>query len=133
MITDKNKSIASIEYNHLNLPARVIKTDGQYIKYIYNAAGMKMRQEVYDASDNLQKQTDYLGEFFYENNTLKFINHEEGRIVMTGTEPWVSIYLEGSPGQYTDHLYNGGINGDVHSNDGYGESVGGRRNFWCLQ
>ncbi|WP_185153293.1 hypothetical protein, partial [Fulvivirga lutimaris] len=49
MIKDQNKGIASIEYNYLNLPERVTKTDGQYIKYIYDAAGVKLAQEVYDA------------------------------------------------------------------------------------
>ena len=46
MVSDKKKSIASIEYNYLNLPAKVTKTDGQYVKCIYNAAGGKMSQEV---------------------------------------------------------------------------------------
>src|SRR5690606_2042145 len=34
MILDKNKGITSIEYNHLNLPAKVIKGTEGYIKYI---------------------------------------------------------------------------------------------------
>lgn len=99
MITDKNKEIATIEYNHLNLPAKVTKTDGQYVKYIYNAAGLKMSQEVYDNADVLKKKTDYLGEFFYEHDTLKFINHEEGRIVMKDSVPEYQYMLK-------DHLGN---------------------------
>ena len=102
MVTDKNKSMATIEYNHLNLPAKVIKEDGQYVKYIYNAAGVKLRQEVYDDEDVLKKKTDYLGEFYYENDTLKFINHEEGRIVMTGPGPEYQYTLK-------DHLGNSRI------------------------
>ncbi len=102
MITDKNKDINAIEYNHLNLPATVTKADGQYIKYIYNAAGVKLSQLVYDASNVEKKRTDYIGEFFYENDTLKFINHEEGRIVMTGEEPEYQYTLK-------DHLGNSRI------------------------
>jgi len=81
MVVDKNKEIKSIEYNHLNLPSKVTKNDDQYIKYIYDATGIKLAQEVYDASDVLQKRTDYIGEFIYENDALAIIQHEEGRLV----------------------------------------------------
>ncbi len=86
MIKDLNKEITSISYNHLNLPERVNKADGQYMTYIYDAAGVKLAQEVYDASYNLLKKTEYVGEFIYEtadgaNNGLSLIQHEEGRIV----------------------------------------------------
>ncbi len=102
MIADKNKNIANIQYNHLNLPSIVTKTTGEHINYIYNAGGIKVSQEVYDASDVLQKKTDYVGEFFYENDTLKFVSHEEGRVVMTGTDPEYQYTLK-------DHLGNSRI------------------------
>jgi hypothetical protein len=41
MITDRNKDIAAITYNHLNLPDQVTKTSGEYVKYVYDAAGAK--------------------------------------------------------------------------------------------
>ncbi len=102
MVTDKNKDIATIEYNYLNLPNRVVKSSGEYVKYIYNAAGVKLSQQVYNASNQLQKHSDYLGEFFYENDTLKFVNHEEGRIVMTEANPEYQYFLK-------DHLGNNRI------------------------
>ncbi|HEY9008866.1 MAG TPA: hypothetical protein VIM75_22175, partial [Ohtaekwangia sp.] len=96
---DKNKDVAAVTYNHLNLPAQVTKVSGEYIKYIYDAVGRKLAQQVYTSANVLTKQTDYAGEFFYENDTLKFINHEEGRIVMTGTTPEYQYHLK-------DHLGN---------------------------
>src|SRR5206468_4227806 len=45
------------------------------------------------------KRTDYAGEFYYENDTLKFIHHEEGRIVMTSAQPEYQYHLK-------DHLGN---------------------------
>ncbi|MTI24408.1 RHS repeat domain-containing protein, partial [Fulvivirga kasyanovii] len=81
MTKDRNKEIEAIEYNNLNLPVKVLKTDGKYIKYIYDATGVKLAQEVYDAGDSLVKRTDYMGEFIYENGELQLIQHEEGRIV----------------------------------------------------
>jgi RHS repeat-associated protein len=102
MVTDKNKDIASITYNHLNLPSQVTKTGGEHINYIYNAGGIKMSQEVYDASNALMKKTDYLGEYFYENDTLRFINHEEGRIITAGGTPEYQYMLK-------DHLGNNRI------------------------
>jgi len=82
MTADANKNITAIAYNHLNLPEKVTKGTGDYIKYIYDATGRKLSQQVYDASNTLKKKSDYAGEYFYENDTLKLINHEEGRVVL---------------------------------------------------
>ena len=46
-----------------------------------------------------EKHTDYCGEFIYENDTLKFINHEEGRVVMTADTSEYQYHLK-------DHLGN---------------------------
>jgi len=85
MVTDKNKGIESIVYNHLNLPSKVDKGNGDSIVYIYDATGIKLQQKVYENS-TLQKTTDYAGGFVYENDTLRFIQHEEGRIVANHTQ-----------------------------------------------
>ncbi len=80
MIKDANKGIADIDYNYLNLPEKItFETVGDSIKYIYDAAGIKLSQEVYKGGV-LDKTTDYMGEFIYENDTLQLIQHEEGRI-----------------------------------------------------
>jgi RHS repeat-associated protein len=99
MISDANKGIASIVYNYLNLPARVTKTNGEYIKYTYDATGMKLSQDVFNSANFLQKTSDYAGDFFYENDTLQFVNHDNGRIIMTGSTPEYQYYLK-------DHLGN---------------------------
>jgi RHS repeat-associated protein len=99
MVADKNKEITAITYNHLNLPTQVTKRSGDYVKYIYDATGRKLNQQVFNVSGVLQKQSEYAGEYFYENDTLKFINHEEGRIVMTGMAPEYQYHLK-------DHLGN---------------------------
>ena len=116
MVIDKNKGIDAsnaglrnnmISYNHLNLPAIVRKNTGEYIKYFYDATGRKLRQEVYNASDQMVKKSVYAGEFFYEGTSpvgnpyapLKFINTEEGRVVMTGATPEYQYHLK-------DHLGN---------------------------
>ncbi|WP_420581308.1 hypothetical protein [Reichenbachiella sp.] len=87
MISDANKGIEKIEYNHLNLPIRVeMNGDGSdRIEYIYDAAGIKLAQIVYEGGTQT-KRTDYQGAFIYETkdadpSQLQFIQHEEGRIV----------------------------------------------------
>ncbi|MFA7447385.1 MAG: hypothetical protein WCY77_03015 [Weeksellaceae bacterium] len=37
MISDKNKGITSIKYNHLNLPSRILFENNDFIEYTYNA------------------------------------------------------------------------------------------------
>ncbi|MEL7002300.1 MAG: RHS repeat-associated core domain-containing protein [Bacteroidota bacterium] len=101
MTKDLNKDIVSIEYNLLNLPSKVVKVDGQYMTYIYDASGTKLSQEVYDANDQLIKSTDYIGGMIYENDELQFVQHEEGRVVNDQTtDSWEYQY------NLTDHLGN---------------------------
>ncbi len=63
MITDRNKGITSITYNHLNLPKQIIFGGGQSISYLYNALGQKIVKNV---SNGLQSSvTEYLSGFQY--------------------------------------------------------------------
>lgn len=57
------------------------------MRYIYDARGRKISQEVYKEGGLIAKKSDYAGEFFYENDTLRFMSHEEGRVVMADTVP----------------------------------------------
>ncbi|MBL0741392.1 RHS repeat-associated core domain-containing protein [Chryseolinea lacunae] len=102
MVSDLNKDVQSIVYNHLNLPARVNKTNGEYVKYIYDATGRKLTQQVFDAQNAMTKRSDYIGPLFLENDTLKFVNHGEGRIIPAKTKEETNEY------QYhlKDHLGN---------------------------
>ena len=98
MTKDLNKEIDSIYYNHLNLTDKVVFATGDSILYFYDAAGIKLRQEVYKAG-TLKMKRDYVGEFYYENDTLKFIHHEEGRVVIRNDELAYEYHLK-------DHLGN---------------------------
>ncbi|CAN5326153.1 hypothetical protein BH09BAC3_BH09BAC3_28490 [soil metagenome] len=91
MITDQNKGLTTaITYNYLNLPELVTKagTGGNNIRYIYDASGRKLSQVV--SFSGVQKQTDYAGEYQYENDLLQHISHEEGRIVMSSVKTFFS-------------------------------------------
>lgn len=88
---DLNKGIGNnitdaanlITYNFMNLPETVTK-GGNTVKYIYDATGRKLAQIV--TSGAIQNRTDYDGEFVYENNVIQFMNHEEGRVVLTSNK-----------------------------------------------
>ncbi|MCX6313617.1 MAG: hypothetical protein NTX08_02635 [Sphingobacteriales bacterium] len=92
MTADKNKKIQSIQYNHLNLPAIITFNNGDmdhngnlvydYITYTYDALGNKLQKIVDDAIGDvvIHKNTSYINGLVYQNDTLQFIGHEEGRI-----------------------------------------------------
>jgi RHS repeat-associated protein len=118
---DMNKGInTDIIYNTLNLPEKITLASGDYIKYTYAADGSKLSQQVYTASgQTLSKQTDYIGDFVYENHSLQYIQHVEGRVIplaesgvnlianadadaltgFTSTGATVSLSLEGVNGE----------------------------------
>ena len=76
---DNNKDIESITYNHLNLPQEItIKNNKGSIKYVYDAAGVKL-EKVVKETGKPEKHTLYLFGI-YEDDVLQFLPMEEGRI-----------------------------------------------------
>jgi RHS repeat-associated protein len=101
MITDKNKNITGILYNHLNLPAKITFGTGNTIAYIYNAAGQKLEKKVTD--NGVITQTKYFGGFQYKNNVLQYFPTAEGYVNNTSinaTDNYNYVF------NYTDHLGN---------------------------
>lgn len=79
---DNNKAITSITYNFLNLPSVITVAGKGTITYSYDATGNKIQKTTVDNTVSPAKTTStlYLGSFVYQNDTLQFIAHEEGRI-----------------------------------------------------
>ncbi len=93
---DDNKGILSISYNHLNLPAVIQMANNKgSIRYIYDAAGVKLTKIVEDkAGDSIKTTiTDYQSGTVYTNNKLEFLPQEEGRIryvTKAGQSPYLA-------------------------------------------
>ena len=97
MITDKNKNITSITYNHLNLPKKITFGTTGSIEYFYNASGQKLKKAVTEGTVTVV--TDYLGGYQYKDNVLEFFPTAEGYVKNTaGALSYVF--------QYKDHLGN---------------------------
>lgn len=94
VIKDLNRKITAISYNHLGLPALITFTNLSTIQYLYNAKGQKVRKIVTDKSGSVAKTTttDYIDKFVYKNDSLQFINNQEGRTR--------AIYKAGVPVSY---------------------------------
>ena len=74
---DLNKAISGITYNYLNLPDIVTVTGKGTINYTYDAAGTKLKKTTIEGPKTTT--TLYIGNIVYQNDTLQFISHEEGR------------------------------------------------------
>jgi hypothetical protein len=126
---DRNKGITSIEYNHLNLPAK-IWFGTNYIAYVYDAGGTKLEKEMKNGQSIVK--TLYLAGIQYTKASttsswaMDFVQTSEGRITNpTGTTPVYEYDLK-------DHLGNSRVlfreNGqNVSTIDGYYPLV--RRSF----
>lgn len=97
LISDANKGITAISYNHLNLPTQVTMASGN-IQYIYDATGVKQKKIVSTGNTTL-----YAGNYVYEGPSsyeeLIFFNTLEGYVEPSGTG-FDYVY------QYKDHLGN---------------------------
>jgi RHS repeat-associated protein len=89
LATDRNKdlgdlSVSGILYNHMQLVRQVImkNADGSLkgnVLYTYDALGNKVRKVVQETGKP-DRTTLYIGGAVYENDTLQFVAHEEGRL-----------------------------------------------------
>ncbi|MBK7173646.1 MAG: RHS repeat-associated core domain-containing protein [Bacteroidales bacterium] len=80
LVSDKNKGIISINYNHFNLPISINHAEDSRVEYLYDPLGNKLRQSYYKRG-RIEKTTDFVGNFVYENGTLAWVMNNEGRIV----------------------------------------------------
>ena len=70
-------------YNHLSLPRLVrFGTGADSLVFRYSAAGQKVAKLVYQTGKPVQR-TDYLGPYQYEQDSLRFFPHAEGRVLRT--------------------------------------------------
>jgi RHS repeat-associated protein len=81
MTADKNKSITSIQYTHLNTPFEVVITGKGKISYTYDNLGNKLKKTVIDNTVVPADTTTwlYIQNFVYKDDTLQFFTHDEGR------------------------------------------------------
>ncbi|MCG8208143.1 hypothetical protein [Tenacibaculum finnmarkense] len=118
MISDADKGITNITYNHLNLPTRV-SIGRKYINYTYDATGVKLSKSIYIGfSEN--KYTYYAGNYIYKRRAgrgapkLEFFNPPEGYVSPVDandlSKGFKYIY------QYKDHL--GNVRLSYTDNDG---------------
>ena len=106
MVSDQNKNITSIVYNHLNLPTQINFGTGNKIEYLYGATGQKQAKKVFYNESFVT--TDYLDGFQYTDAKLNFFPHAEGYVSVTYCEQCQAdnqqrfnyVY------QYKDHLGN---------------------------
>lgn len=96
LISDLNKQISNITYNHFNLPTLITITGKGTIAYEYDGNGNKLSKTVTDNTVTPVKVTTtlYSSGVVYENDILQFIVHEEGRIRYTPAEGSVPAKMD---------------------------------------
>lgn len=98
---DRNKSVDTVLYNYQQLPAILLaKNRKASIHYLYAAGQHDLLAKMVSDTSVLPHQfrvTNYINGFQYEQDTLRFITQEEGRI-----RP---IYQTGKPVHYTIDYY----------------------------
>ncbi|MEM8765753.1 MAG: RHS repeat-associated core domain-containing protein, partial [Bacteroidota bacterium] len=115
LTNDTNKGLISAQYNHLNLMTFAnigISTPYEYgsITYVYDASGAKMKKTMNNDA-GLSTETEYAGNFIYENDNFQFFGHPEGYATPNGLGGFDYVY------QFKDHLGNIRISyADVNDN-----------------
>jgi RHS repeat-associated protein len=74
--SDNNKDITNISYNYLKLPEEITLSGSRWIRYDYDAEGMKLKKTL-----STGKYIDYEEDEIYENGNLYQTDNDEGRLV----------------------------------------------------
>ena len=98
MYYDPNKAL-TITYNHLNLPEEFNFGNNDRIEVLYDAAGAKLQQKVYD-NNVLISTKDYIGGVEYQDGQIESTYHAEGRVFFTSNTIYRHEYA------IKDHLGN---------------------------
>ncbi|WP_261511532.1 DUF6443 domain-containing protein [Chryseobacterium paludis] len=82
---DMNRLLSPKPYNFLNLPDSLTVLGKGYIEYAYDALGNRLRKKVTDVSGStvVVKTMDYIDGFVYQNDSLLYFSHDEGRVRAT--------------------------------------------------
>ncbi|WP_297644096.1 DUF6443 domain-containing protein [uncultured Bacteroides sp.] len=81
---DLNKNITGIQYNCLNLPDKVMFSDGSTITYTYTADGTKLK--TVHKIGGTTTTTDYCGNVVYENGVQKLLLTEAGYVTLSDSK-----------------------------------------------
>ncbi len=115
LISDDNKGIASISYNYMNLPEHVVMDTHEDITktvtFVYDANGNKL-SEITNDNGEITK-IDYTDGFTYQNDELKMLSHDEGRVRKTQDGFVYDYYLKDHLGKtrvtlteaHTEYIY----------------------------
>lgn len=104
ILSNPNKGITSIVYNHLNLPTQINFSGGNKIEYTYDAAGTRLTKKVTQSGNSGTRK--YSGMFEYNmanTQPLEFMHTSEGRCVPTNSSGTLTFRYEY---QYTDNTGN---------------------------
>ncbi|TRX50969.1 RHS repeat-associated core domain-containing protein [Fulvivirga sp. M361] len=101
MTRDLNKDITWITYNHLNLPETVEKGNGELLSYTYDAAGMKLQQEVHST---ILQDTSYTPSELISWNPALTARSVIDAPVSEGNRV-LRVYANGSHGLHRIHKY----------------------------
>lgn len=96
---DLNKGITSIRYYDENLPAEIVFSSGNTIRYRFDALGNKQQAVYTTALPATTKTIDYCGNMIYEDGVLAQVLIDGGYITLTDGLPVYHYYLQ-------DHLGN---------------------------
>jgi len=106
MVSDDNKGIQEIIYNHLNLPAEIYLEKDRAIRYLYDANGNKLRKIVFGEQGHIEYIRDYSGSFVYTDGAIDFVLTDESRVNKEGDGYRYEYFLK-------DHLGNTRVSFEV--------------------
>lgn len=106
MTADANKKITAITYNYLNLPEKITVADSGSIVYVYDATGNRLQKKI-EPVGGTAIVYNYIGDFVYRNDTLQYLNTEEGRARPVANSSGITKFVYDYYAK--DHL------GNVHS------------------
>ncbi|RYD93588.1 MAG: hypothetical protein EOP54_18935, partial [Sphingobacteriales bacterium] len=82
--SDLSKAISSVVYTWFNKPATVTYSNGNVIRYVYDAGGSKLGEFITEGG--VTKRLHYIGNIVYENQAVQYMSTPVGRTNLRNNE-----------------------------------------------
>ncbi|MFZ1560890.1 MAG: DUF6443 domain-containing protein, partial [Saprospiraceae bacterium] len=83
--SDLYRNVSNINYNHLNLPVLIQRTDGSKLEMTYDAGGTLLTRKTYTTGGTLSETRDYIMNYEFKNSVIDIVHHAQGYLQRIGS------------------------------------------------
>ncbi|MBK9256461.1 MAG: hypothetical protein IPM42_13320 [Saprospiraceae bacterium] len=91
--SDAYRSVSNINYNYLDLPVLIQRSNGSKLEMTYDANGHLLTRKTYTTGSVLSKTRDFIGNYEFKNSVIDIVHHAQGYLQRIGSNNFKHRYV----------------------------------------